>query len=134
MNYSKAVRVARSLADISQGELADRARIDRSYLSLIESGKRQASVETIEKIATALDMPFHLLSLLASDEKDIQKANPSQIENLSLALTKLLLQAPSDDEPDTKTKQTPSRRSTPKKPTRSGVSTRNKTRSVAATR
>jgi transcriptional regulator with XRE-family HTH domain len=134
MNYSKAVRVARSLADISQGELADRAQIDRSYLSLIESGKRQASVETIEKIAAALDMPFHLLSLLASEEKDIQKANPSQIANLSLALTNLLLQAPADDEPDTKTKQTPSRRGSPKKPTRTGVSNRGKTRSVATTR
>jgi transcriptional regulator with XRE-family HTH domain len=134
MNYSKAVRVARSLADISQGELADRAQIDRSYLSLIESGKRQASVETIEKIAAALDMPFHLLSLLASEEKDIQKANPSQIANLSLALTNLLLQAPADDEPDTKTKQTTSRRGSPKKSTRTGISNRGKTRSAAATR
>ena len=116
MNYSKAIRVARSLADLSQGELADRAEIDRSYLSLIESGKRHASVETIKKIATALDLPFHLLALLGSEQKDIRKANANQIEDLSLALTKLLLQAPKNDNPDKKDETASSRAGPPKKP------------------
>lgn len=98
MNYSKAIRVARSLADISQGELADRAEIDRSYLSLIESGKRKPSVETIEKLAKALKLPFHLLSLLGSEKTDVQETSHEQIAGLSLALTKLLLEV-SDDEP-----------------------------------
>jgi transcriptional regulator with XRE-family HTH domain len=97
MNYSKAIRVARSLADISQGELAERAEIDRSYLSMIESGKRTPAIETIEKIARALKLPFHLLSLLGSDETDIQKASHEHIAGLSLALTKLLLEV--SDEP-----------------------------------
>ena len=97
MNYSKAIRVARSLADISQGELADRAEIDRSYLSLIESGKRKPSIETIEKIANALKLPFHLLSLLGSEETDVRKASHEQIASLSLALTKLLLEVSSDE-------------------------------------
>ena len=131
MNYSKAIRVARSLADLSQGELADRAEIDRSYLSLIESGKRHASVETIQKIATALDLPFHLLALLGSEQKDIKRANVNQIEDLSLALTKLLLQAPQNDDPSTKDKAAPSRTRSPKKPPKSGVSLRNKTRNTA---
>jgi transcriptional regulator with XRE-family HTH domain len=98
MNYPKAIRVARSLADISQGKLADRAEIDRSYLSLIESGKRQPSVETIEKIANALKIPFHLLTLLGSEEADVQKVSHEHIASLSLALTKLLLEV-SNDEP-----------------------------------
>ena len=97
MNYSKAIRVARSLADMSQGQLADRAEIDRSYLSLIESGKRQPTIETLEKLAQALKMPFHLLSLLGSEESDVEKANPGQIESLSLALTKLLMHVDSND-------------------------------------
>jgi transcriptional regulator with XRE-family HTH domain len=127
MNYSKAIRVARSLADLSQGELADRAEIDRSYLSLIESGKRQASVETIQKIATALDLPFHLLALLGSEQKDIRKANSNQIEDLSLALTKLLLQAPKNDT-DTKDETVSARTGPPKKPPGSAASPRRKTR------
>src|SRR5579863_2400511 len=96
MNYSKAIRVARSLADISQGELADKAEIDRSYLSLIESGRRKPSVETIERISKALKLPFHLLSLLGSEEADIRKASHEHIAGLSLALTKLLLEVPDE--------------------------------------
>ncbi len=132
MNYSKAIRVARSLADLSQGQLADRAEIDRSYLSLIESGKRQPTVETIEKISQALRMPFHLLSLLGSEEADIQTANPGQIESLSLALTKLLMQVDSDENSDPTSEAAPPRSSSAKKPERAGVPARRKTRSAVA--
>jgi transcriptional regulator with XRE-family HTH domain len=130
MNYSKAIRVARSLADLSQGELADRAEIDRSYLSLIESGKRQASVETIQKIAKALDLPFPLLTLLGSEQQDIQRINRSQIADLSLALTKLLIQAPKNDESDTKDDTTLSRTGPPKKPPGSAISLGRKSRNT----
>ena len=117
MNYSKAIRVARSLADISQGELANSAEIDRSYLSLIESGKRQPSVETIEKIALALKLPFHLLSLLGSEESDVQKVSHEHIASLSIALTKLLLHV-SDDEPIKQNKERRARKNTDHQPPR----------------
>jgi transcriptional regulator with XRE-family HTH domain len=133
MNYSKAIRVARSLADLSQGELADRAEIDRSYLSLIESGKRKPTIETIEKISQALRIPFHLLSLLGSEEEDIQKANPAQIQSLSLALTKLLVQADADDTDSPKNGETTvSRRGSLEEPKRVGVSARRRSRNSAA--
>lgn len=123
MNYSKAIRVARSLADISQGQLADRADIDRSYLSLIESGKRMPSVETIEKIAQALKLPFHLLSLLGSEEADVKKASDEQIAGLSMALTKLLLEVSGDD--PTKEKEHPNPgNSADQKPPRPRISSR----------
>jgi transcriptional regulator with XRE-family HTH domain len=111
MNYSKAIRIARSIADISQGQLADKAAIDRSYLSLIESGKRQPSTEVIEKIAKALVIPFHLLSLLGSEESDVKQTSQEHIASLSVALTKLLLEAPSVE---TEIKQSgPKKRSRP---------------------
>ena len=123
MNYSKAIRVARSLADISQGQLADRADIDRSYLSLIESGKRMPSVETIEKIAQALKIPFHLLSLLGSEEADIKKASHEQIASLSVALTKLLLEVSGDDPPKGNEHRKPGK-NTDQKPPRPRISSR----------
>jgi len=114
MNYSKAIRVARSLADISQGTLADRAEIDRSYLSLIESGKRKPSIETIERIARALKLPFHLLSLLASEEADIKRASHEQIAGLSIELTKLLIEASKDEPNEDKTiRNEPARQAEP---------------------
>ena len=129
MNYPKAIRIARSIADLSQGELADRAQIDRSYLSLIESGKRQASLDTIQKIARALKLPFHLLTLLGSEQQDIKEIGINQIEDLSLALTKLLLQAP-HDESDTKDLSTSADTRPPKKPPGSAVSARSRSRKI----
>jgi transcriptional regulator with XRE-family HTH domain len=123
MNYSKAIRVARSLADISQGQLADNAEIDRSYLSLIESGKRKPSIETIERIARALNLPFHLLSLLGSDEADVQRASQEHIASLSLALTKLLLEV-QDEERIYKHEERRSRKHSDHQPARPRISPR----------
>jgi transcriptional regulator with XRE-family HTH domain len=134
MNYSKAIRVARSLADISQGELADRAEIDRSYLSLIESGKRKPSVEIIEKIASALKLPFHLLSLLGSEKADVREASEEQIEGLSLALTKLLLEVSDDKLGEGKREQRRSLTSADRKPARSRISSGRRSRDASRSR
>ena len=132
MNYSKAIRIARSLADLTQGQLADRAEIDRSYLSLIESGKRQPTTETIEKIARALKLPFHLLSLLGSEEADAKKVNQSQIESLSLALTRLLMQVDSDETDNATPKAPPSRSISSKEHEGAGVPARGRARNALA--
>jgi transcriptional regulator with XRE-family HTH domain len=132
MNYSKAIRVARSLADLSQAQLADRAEIDRSYLSLIESGKRRPTVETIEKIAQALKMPFHLLSLLGSEASDVKNVNHGQIEGLSIALTKLLMRVDPDESKRNKVTETASQSGSIKKSARVRVPSRRKSRSATA--
>lgn len=52
-NSLKALRQARGL---SQENLSSIAGLDRTYISMLERGKRKPSLETIEKIATALGM------------------------------------------------------------------------------
>ena len=91
MNYAKAIRIARALADIPQRELAERISIDTSLVSMLESGKRKPSLETLEKIASALGIPFHLFTLLASESKDLSGADPEAAHRLALGLSKLLL-------------------------------------------
>lgn len=49
----KSLRQARGL---SQENLSSIAGLDRTYISMLERGKRKPSLETIEKIATALGM------------------------------------------------------------------------------
>lgn len=98
MNYSKAVRMARSIANISQQELAERAALNRSYISLIESGDRNATTETLEKIASAIEIPPHLFTLLAVEESDKAAIGKEQIQSLGIALAKLLLDSKWDDE------------------------------------
>jgi transcriptional regulator with XRE-family HTH domain len=47
---------------MTQQDLADKAGISKSYLSQIESGKRQGTVETLSAIARSLEVPLDVLT------------------------------------------------------------------------
>ncbi|HEY6803740.1 MAG TPA: helix-turn-helix transcriptional regulator [Pyrinomonadaceae bacterium] len=55
------LRRIRHEAGISQEELADRANLHRTYVSSIERGERNVSVENIFAIARALSVPPSVL-------------------------------------------------------------------------
>lgn len=57
MAYGKKVRQIRKDKGVSQEKLAELAELDRTYISGIENGKRNVSIETIFKIAEALNIP-----------------------------------------------------------------------------
>lgn len=50
------IRELRSRSGISQEALAHLADLDRTYVNSVENGKRNISIENIEKIAKALDI------------------------------------------------------------------------------
>ena len=50
------IRTLRNQMGLSQEKLALRAGIDRTYLAGIESGKRNATITSIEKIVNALEI------------------------------------------------------------------------------
>jgi len=56
-----AIRRERFLLRISQGELASRAGLHRTYVSDLERGARNPSIESIEKLARALHVPIKKL-------------------------------------------------------------------------
>ena len=68
--FGKAVRRRRRELDLSQEELAERAELHRTYLSDIERGEGNPSLEIIEKLANALDIS---VASLFSDYKIDQK-------------------------------------------------------------
>ena len=53
--FGERVREIRKERKISQEELADLAHLDRTYVNSVENGKRNISIENIEKIVKALD-------------------------------------------------------------------------------
>jgi transcriptional regulator with XRE-family HTH domain len=55
------IRKLRTAKSISQEELAFRCELHRTYLSDIERATRNVSVDNIEKIAKALDVPPYTL-------------------------------------------------------------------------
>ncbi|MCI6888444.1 MAG: helix-turn-helix domain-containing protein [Lachnospiraceae bacterium] len=54
--YGKAIRSIRQTKKISQEELADLCGLHRTYISDVELGKRNVSLENIDKIAHALQV------------------------------------------------------------------------------
>ena len=59
------IKYYRSQLEMTQEELASRAGINRSYLAGIESGRRNPSARTMEKLAGALSVsPADLLTPL----------------------------------------------------------------------
>ncbi|MGQ4650332.1 helix-turn-helix domain-containing protein [Lyngbya aestuarii] len=56
--FGKAIRRRRRELDLSQEELAERAELHRTYISNIERGELNPSLETMEKLVKALDISF----------------------------------------------------------------------------
>lgn len=55
IRYGQAVRKVRLEQGISQEKLADRCGLHRTYISDVELGKRNISLENIERIAISLN-------------------------------------------------------------------------------
>ncbi len=60
------LRLARFGPKLTQEELSERAKISVSFLSMIERGERSPHIETLAKIAQALEVP--LVELFAFDD------------------------------------------------------------------
>ena len=52
----KRIKELRHILGISQEELADKARVHRTYIASLEVGKRNVSIITLEKITIALEV------------------------------------------------------------------------------
>lgn len=91
MNYGRALKALREVRHLKQKELADRAQLDASYVSQIESGKRIPSTSAIEAIAKALGVPMHLLLLFASDAEDLRGLSEEQARQLEMQLLSVIL-------------------------------------------
>lgn len=60
-SVGRRVRQLRNRAALTQEQLAERAQISVSFLSMIERGERAPHLETLEKLAIALEVPVDLL-------------------------------------------------------------------------
>jgi len=57
------IRVARIKRSISQESLADMAGLARSTMGIVERGEQSPSIQTVAKVATALNIEIHKLFL-----------------------------------------------------------------------
>lgn len=59
--FGSVLKEVRNHRKISQSELANLAELDRTYISLLERGLRQPTIETVFKLAEALNTKASLL-------------------------------------------------------------------------
>lgn len=91
MDYGKAIRILRAITGLQQRDLAQKARVDASLISLIEHGKRTPSLTTITRISAALEVPQHLFTLLASEGEDLRTTHPEEVTRAAEALAHMLI-------------------------------------------
>ena len=66
-NYARSIRIMRAARDMTMKSLAAKVSCDPSHISLIESGKRNPSVQVLHEIANALRCPMFVLEALADN-------------------------------------------------------------------
>ena len=90
MNLGKAVKLCRVKRGLTQSELAQQANISVSYLSLLERGKRDPNISTVEDIASALKVPMSILVFLASDNDELSHISPEVAEKFAFVALKAI--------------------------------------------
>src|SRR5713226_6598810 len=61
MVISDRLRTIREQKDLSQGDIEQRTGLKRCYVSRVENGHTVPSIETLEKMARALEVPLYKL-------------------------------------------------------------------------
>lgn len=72
MNFGKAVKLCRTQRGYTREELAKRAEISVSYLSLLERNERDPALSTVERIAKGLDIPLSILAFLGAERDEME--------------------------------------------------------------
>lgn len=86
MEIGHALKICRSAKKLSLDELAERAGLSQSYLSMIESGKREPTLSSIEKVAKALGVPTPILLFLAAEKGEVEGLDAETTRRLSAAV------------------------------------------------
>ena len=80
MVISERLRAIREQKELSQGDIEERTGLKRCYVSRVENGHTIPSIETLEKMARALEIPMYQLFY----DREAPPAPPSLPPGLSV--------------------------------------------------
>ncbi|MDQ3152984.1 MAG: helix-turn-helix domain-containing protein [Actinomycetota bacterium] len=93
-DLGRILRVYRRINGLSQHKLAELLGFDKTYISMIETGRRTISdVTTRRKIARTLGLPMHVLGVTEADDNDADFAAMVQFADSTLRLAEIARQA-----------------------------------------
>ena len=99
MNLGNAIQMCRVRKGLSQAQLAKAADCSVSYLSMLENSKRDPTLSTIQKIASALGVPLEILFFLGADKGDLAGINKPLAGQLAMTALELLSHASAEPLP-----------------------------------
>ena len=90
MNIGKAIRIVRQAKGIAMGNLAREASVSIPFLSLVENGKRQPSLEVVERISSVLEIPMDALLILSQTGSGSLSSSDDRTSRLTDVLARLV--------------------------------------------
>jgi len=83
ISLGRAIRMVRTRRRLSQSDLASRAGVSTSLVSLVECGKRDTPFETLLALADALGVPLSILVFIAGDVRNVHSIDDEVASQLS---------------------------------------------------
>lgn len=90
MNIGHALKICRSAKRLSLDAISTKSGLSRSYLSMIESGKREPTLSSVEKIVRALQIPLPIVLFLAADSEELEGLDSETTKRLSAAALEVM--------------------------------------------
>ena len=90
MNLGEIIKDLRLRKHVSQKILAQKVGITQGYLSLIEQGEREPSLDLIKQIAVSLDIPQQLFFLLMCEVPPRHKSYAKSIKKIAVVIDDIL--------------------------------------------
>lgn len=90
LELGRAIRIVRQAKDFKVSDLAERAAVSVPFVSLIESGDRQPSLQVLRRIADALGVPSEVLIVLAQPRNGTLATSGRKATRLATAIRKLV--------------------------------------------
>ena len=91
-----AIKRCRKIRGVTQGQLAEAIKRTLNYVSLLETGKRGATIETLNAIGEALSVPAELLTFVGSHPH--KNLTPNLVKVMSTAKQLAIAAIESDQE------------------------------------
>jgi len=89
LSIGKTVRILREAKLLTLGTVAKQTGISVPFLSLIEAGHRNPSLNTLQALAAALDVPRDLLVLVASGQPGSLASTEGAVDRLIRVLERM---------------------------------------------
>lgn len=89
IELGRTIRMLREAKAVGLGVIAEHAKVSVPFLSLVERGERQPSLDVLRRISAALAVPSEVLILLAMPDEEGLKAGSKSAGDLVQSIKKL---------------------------------------------